>query len=164
MVLHAIVLGQNRDGRFLSPWTRTYVHPAMPALRWRWTKPEDTSWKPVQLLDQSRLDVSEWIDKAWEQGAIQPLLQDQEVKLPSDSVCRDTKYQIVREASEMARLIEERRSYLAEPMSRGACDLYSPCHYQPVCHVPEPVDLVQIGLYVNRKLRYSVPQTEVSAR
>jgi hypothetical protein len=166
MVLHAIVLGQNRNGRFLSPWTRTYVHPAMPALRWRWTKPEDTSWKPVQLLDQNRLDVSEWIDQAWSQGAIQPLLQDQQVELPAESVCRDTKYQMSREASDMAKLIEERTSYLAEPMSRGSCDIYVPCSFQPVCHSSEPVDLVQIGLYVNRKSSYSTSQsqTEVSAR
>jgi len=163
MVLHAIVLGQNRNGRFLSPWTRTYVHPAMSNLRWRWTKPEDTTWKPVQLLDQNRLDVSEWIDQAWAQGAIQPLLQDQQVELPPDSVCRDTKYQISREASDMMRLLEERRSYLAEPMSRGSCDLYSPCHFQPVCHTPEPVDLTQISLYVPRKAIYDKPHMEVPA-
>jgi len=163
MVLHAIVLGQNRNGRFLSPWTRTYVHPAMPALRWRWTKPDDTTWKPVQRLDQSRLDVSEWIDKAWEQGAIQPLLQDQQVDLPAESVCRDTRYQIIREASDMLKLVEERRPYLAEPMSRGACDLYSPCHFQSVCYSPEPIDLVQLGLYVNRKAIYSTSHTEVPA-
>jgi len=166
MVLHAIVLGQNRNGRFLSPWTRTYVHPAMPSLRWRWTKPEDTSWKPLQLVEQSRMDVSEWVDAAWSQGAIQPLMVDQQVELPTESVVRDTKYQIAREASEMAQLIEERRAYTMEPMSRGACDLYSPCHFQSVCHSPEPVDLVQIGLYVNRKSRYSTrqSQTEVLAR
>jgi hypothetical protein len=163
MVLHAIVLGQNRNGRFLSPWTRTYVHPAIPAFKWRWIKPEDTAWKPLQLLDQHRLDVSEWIDAAWSQGAIQPLLQDQQVELPSDSVCRDTRYQIIREASDMFRLIKEDRPYLTEPMSRGSCDTYSPCHYQPVCHTAEPPDLVQLSLYVPRKSLYSVSQTEVSA-
>src|SRR5580765_3357670 len=163
MVLHAIVLGQNRDGRFMSPWTRTYIHPAIPAFKWKWIKPGDTAWKPLQILDQHRLDVGEWIDAAWSQGAIQPLLQDQQVELPADSVCRDTRYQIIREASDMLRLIKEDRPYLAEPMSRGACDLYSPCHYQPVCHVAEPPDLVQLGLYVPRKAIYSTSQTEVSA-
>lgn len=163
LVLHAIVLGQNRNGRFLSPWTRAYVHPAMTNLKWKWMKPEDTNWKPVQLMDQHKLDVNEWIDRAWGQGAIQPLLQDQQVELPADSVIRDTKYQIVREAAEMARLVEERRSYLAEPMSRGSCDLYIPCAYQPVCHVAEPPDLVQLGLYIPRKAIYSNQQTEVIA-
>jgi hypothetical protein len=163
LVLHVIVLGQQRNGRFMSPWTRTYVHPAMPSLRWRWTKPEDTSWKPVQLLDQKRLDVTEWIDQAWSQQAIQPLLQDQQVEMPPESVCRDTKYQIAREASDMFRLVNERTSYLAEPMSRGSCDLYSPCHFQSVCHSAEPVDLVQLALYVPRKVSHSTITTEVRA-
>jgi len=164
LVLHAIVLGQNRNARFLSPWTRAYVHPSIPNVHWKWVKPEDTTWKPVQLLDQNKLDVDEWIDEAWKQGAIQPLLQDQQVELPPENVVRDTKYQLIREASDMMRLIEERRPYIAEPMSRGACDLYVPCVFQNVCHSPEPVDLTQLSLYVPRKATYSSPQTEVPVR
>jgi hypothetical protein len=161
MVLHAIVLGQNRNGRFMSPWTRTYVHPAIPNVHWNWLKPEDTKWKPIQLLDQDRLDVVEWIDQAWSQGAIQPLLQDQQVDLPAESVVRDTKYQIAREATEMLRLVGDRTSYLTEPMSRGACDLYVPCHFQSVCHAAEPVNLVQLSLYVPRKNSYSTTEVPV---
>jgi len=164
LVLHVIVLGQNRNGRFLSPWTRVYVHPAMTNLRWKWIKPEDTTWKPVQLLDQHRLDTSEWIDQAWTQGAIQPLLQDQQVELPPENVVRDTKYQLIREASDMQRLVVERRPYIAEPMSRGSCDLYVPCIFQNVCHSHDPVDLVQLSLYVPRKAIYSGSHTEVPVR
>jgi hypothetical protein len=169
MVLHAIILGQHRNGRFYSAWTRTYAHPAIPALRWQWNKPhntreKETTWKPIQLVDQNKLDVSEWIDQAWGQGAIQPLLQDQEVNVPCETVLRDTKYQIVREAEEMQRLLEEKRSYLAEPMSRGACDLYSPCHYQNVCYSTEPVNIEETLLYVRRKPIYSNQPMEVPAR
>jgi hypothetical protein len=161
LVLHVIVLGQHRNGRFLSPWTRAYVHPAMTNLRWRWVKPDDTTWKPIQLVDQNLLDPDEWVEQAWGQRAIQPLLQDQLVDLPAESVCRDTRYQLAREASEMARLVEERVSYRTEPMSRSACDLYSPCHFQPACHAVEAVDLTQIGLYVPRKSVYSNLTVEV---
>ena len=150
LVLHVVVLGQHRNGRFLSPWTRTYVHPAMPNLRWQWRKPDDTLWKPVQLVDQAKLDASEWVEAAWRQGALQPLLIDQQVDLPPDSVLNDTKYQLAREASDMAKLVTERTSYLSEPMSRGACDLYSPCHFQPVCHSPDPVQPDTSGLFLRR--------------
>jgi hypothetical protein len=161
LILHIIVIGQHKNARFQSPWTRTYVHPAIPTLKWRWTKPEDTAWKPVQLADQHRLDTSEWIDEAWKQGAIQPLLQNQQVDLPSDLVIRDTKYQITREASDMEKLTLERRSYLAEPMSRGACDLYVPCAYQTVCYSDQVVNISNLGLYVPRKLSHSTSHTEV---
>jgi hypothetical protein len=164
LILHAIILGQNRNARFLSPWTRAYVHPALPNLHCKWVKPAETTWKPIQLVDQHRLDVSEWIDQAWAQGAIQPLLQDQQVDLPSELVVRDTKYQIVREAADMSRLLEERTSYLTQPMSRGACDLYVPCLFQSVCHSPELVNISSLGLYITRKSSYTQQTTEVTAR
>src|SRR5262249_33428569 len=135
--------------------TRTYAHPAMPSLRWRWTKPEDTAWRPIQRVDQQRLSVEEWVDQAWTQGALQPLLQDQEVSLPVESVVRDTKYQIAREATEMAKLVESSTGYQSEPMSRAACDLYVPCVFQPVCHSPVQIDLSQNPLYLSRKTSYS---------
>jgi hypothetical protein len=164
LVLHVIVLGQNRNGRFLSPWTRAYGHPAMPNNRWQWVKPEDTNWKPLQFIDQTRLDITEWLDQAFNQGAIQPLIQDQLVDLPAESVIRDTRYQIAREASDMMKLLDARTSYLSEPMSRGSCDLYTPCHYQSVCHSAEPVDLIQLGLNLPRKSAIVPAQTEVPVR
>jgi len=158
LVLHVIILGQHRNGRHQSPWTRTYRHPAMPAIHWNFTKPEDTQWKPLYLADQNKVGMEDWIEMAWAQGAIQPLMQSMLVEQPTESVRRDTLSQIVMEASRMRELVGE--DWASQPMSRGACDLYVPCPMQSICYSPAPVNISNLALYSPRKVRQT-QSTEV---
>jgi hypothetical protein len=151
MVLHVIVIGQQRQvGHFASAWTRTWRHPAMPNLRWQFLKPEDsTTWKPLYLCDIPDISAEEWVEMAWGQGALQPLMQDFLVEEPSEETRMETLRQITLEAVDTKKAIEAHWHEL--PMSRGVCDLFVPCVYQPVCHSQELVDIESTGLYVRKK-------------
>jgi len=162
LILHVIILGQFRNSRHASPWTRAYRHPSMSSLRWQFVKPEDTSWKPLYLADQHQVDAEEWVEMGWSQGAIQPLIQSLLVEQPDESVRRDTLSQIVMEASRMRDLVNQ--DWSGQPMSRGQCDLFVPCPMQSICYSPAPVTISNLGLYSARKVRQTQSQQEVSAR
>ena len=152
MVLHVIVIGQQKQvGHFASAWTRTWRHPAMPNLRWQFIKPEDsTTWNALYLCDIPDISVEEWVEMAWGQGALQPLMQDFLVEEPAEETRMETLRQITLEADATRKVLDSHWHELT--MSRGACDLFVPCIWQPVCHSQELVEIDTTGLYVRKKM------------
>lgn len=156
MTLHVIEIGQQRKGRRASPWARAWQHPGLPNRKLRFLQKDGTpfhGWKPVYLADVG-MDVGEWVETMWTEGAAQALLHHVEVVVPPNSVCDDTVRQILWEAAAIRELVEERASggYLAQPMSRGACDAgHVACPFQEICYSVTPVDVLATGLYVPKK-------------
>ncbi len=150
MVLHALELGQYRNGRHLAAWSRAFYHPAMPSLRWRFIKPEDTTWKSVYFADQRAMAAEEWVEAAKTENALGKLSHEVLVNVPSEMVVEDTKMQMAKEAGAMRDALRGGMDYRGFVMSRGACDLYnSPCVYQPVCYSEEQVvQIDKLNLYV----------------
>jgi len=150
MVLHFIVIGQQKElGKFSSAWCRTWQFPNFKNRYWLWNKPEQSGWKAVYRIDTD-WTAEEWIDKAWEQKAIAPLLEDILVEEPPEHVRLDTLRQIAEEAVATKQTLAEDWRQL--PMSRGACDLFLPCAYQNVCFCKDFVDIESLGLYSRRKV------------
>jgi hypothetical protein len=159
MVLHVIELGQQRNGHHASAWARAYEHPGSSAFKWKFQKPEDTTWKPVYFIDQRRVNAEEWVEAA--KSALAGLTHEVPINVPNESVRRDTLNQIEGEAYQMQALTDAHASWHLQPMSRGACDLYVPCPYQEACYSPETyVDVEKLGLYVKREPSYSTTLKE----
>ena len=145
MTLHVIELGQHRAGKHIGAWSRTFYHPGLPNLKWRFNKPEDTSWKSVYFADQRVMCAEEWVTAAERDGALSKLSHELLVKVPNEAAVEDTIRQMKSEARAMQELLELRGTYRDEPMSRAACDLYVPCMYQPVCYSDGAVDMGRLN-------------------
>jgi len=86
------------------------------------------------------------------------------VKLPGPSVLADTARQIMQEGRAMQELVLEKGSttYLALPMSRGACDNLIPCPFQPLCYSSGNVQIEDLGLFQRRAECHSQPLPQTS--
>jgi hypothetical protein len=152
MVLHVIVVGQVRAGRRASLWARAWQHPSIPTLRIRFRRSEGQSfngWKPYRIADHHDVDADAWVEQMYKEGAAQELMRTVNVKLPGPDVLSDTARQVMTEARAMQELALERGSttYLALPMSRGACDGLVPCPFQSVCYSTNISNPKDLGLY-----------------
>jgi hypothetical protein len=165
MMLHAIEIGQIRNGRRASTWTRAWKHPMNPNLkRLRFRRMDETrpglgagfeGWEKVYLADLPPDAIEPWVDGMWREGAAQKALHAVNVDLPSDSILDDTLRQILREALDIRGALErvESEPYTSYAMSRGACDGFVPCPFQAVCYTKTPADVGSMGLYQIRKSR-----------
>lgn len=170
MMLHAIIIGQERDGRRQAAWNRAWRHPTEKLhLAWRFKRKDGkqfNNWKPVFLADHPSMTREGWVDRMFAEGAAQELMQHATVNVPSVSVCRDTRVQIETEALRIEDAIADRAvPWSAWPMSRGACDWPQPCPWQNACYVSsgKAVDPVETGLYARRPERITQPELELSA-
>lgn len=160
MTLHAIEIGRTRKGRRESPWARCWRHPGLPNLKMRFNRKDGSSfngWKPVYLAESPSLDVAEWVDTLWEEGAAQALLHSIDIRVPGESVCADTRRQILLESARISTLLTERASapWHSLPMSRASCDSLVPCPFQSACYSETLVDPAKIGLYSVKESSYS---------
>lgn len=160
MVLHVIEIGQTRGGRRACAWARGWRHPAMPNLRMRFRRTDGqdfTGWKPVYLADMAGGDeaVHTWVEQMWREGAAEPLMHHATIECPPDSTCENIVAQVLGEAGEMRRLRVERASspWHALPMSRPACDQFTPCPFQSVCYSDRVVEVGELGLYQRREAK-----------
>lgn len=163
LTLHVIVIGQMRKGHRASPWTRTYRHPGLPHLKYRFLarggrKLKD--WLPTHLseLPADTISSAEWLDLMERDGVLAPLIHHYPLRQLSAPIASDIRLQIMQEALRMRDAIVDRHSlsWSALPMSREQCDAgpgHSACPFQWCCHSPniEPVDPATVGLYQSRR-------------
>lgn len=149
MTLHVLELGQHRSGKHTGAWSRAFYHPGLASLRWRFIKPENTTWKPIYFADQRILCAEDWVAAAGLEGALGKLSHDVPVAVPQPAQVEDTLRQMGQEAASMKALAGD---WSAQPMSRPACDLYVPCVYQPVCYSSDVVEIEKLN-YVRAEVR-----------
>jgi len=157
MTIHVIEIGQTRNGRRASAWARGWKHPTMPNLKMHFAHKDGSAfkgWLPVYLADGG--DAEEWVEQMYGEGVAQALVRTVPVAMPGEKTRLDTVWQMLQEANRAGRLIAERgpRRWMAQPMSRVACDGMVPCSFQSVCH-GENVKVEEIGLYRIRKQEYA---------
>jgi len=152
MTLHVVEIGRMRNGRFRSPWTTAYVLSMLPHTDYHFLSPKGEElhgkWTPRQLSDESHPDYDEWADRVQHEGLATRLVRHHSVKCPEERLCAETTEMVKSEALAMQHAQHEWSRY---PMSRGACDVYSPCVYMPVCYSTELVEIDSMPLYVERK-------------
>ena len=151
MTLHVCEIGRMSKGRFRSPWTQAYFLPQMHNAAYHFLSPTGLdlkgAWETKYLTDDAYPDYDEWSDKLFKEGLAIKLLTHHNVKCPEERLCQEASEQVLREALEMREAMDEWRRW---PMTRGACDLLSPCAHQQVCYSDKPVQIDSHPLYVRR--------------
>ena len=163
MTLHVIVIGQRRGGRQHSPWCRAWQHPAIAGLR-RFQRPDGkgghrplagAEWRAVWLSDLPSVSAAEWLSQMDADGVTPMVLQDHLIAPLSETIRTETLRQICLEAEQMAALVAAPPSELGAmsvPMSRPACDGWTPCPFQAACYRDRPAEGIgDLGLYRPRR-------------
>jgi hypothetical protein len=168
LMLHAIDIGQQRQGRRHSPWARCYRHPIIagqcrfqrPDGKGGWRKLAGDKWRPLWYSDQTRPDADAWCDLMDADGVTQSLLHHISISQPSHEQSRRIREEIARLASEMAETLAEHsrpESPMQVPMSRAACDpVGGPCAWQQACFAEDysVAGIALSGLYVIRPVAH----------
>ena len=156
MMLHVLLIGQQRNERRHSSWARGFRHPSIPTLRMRFRKQDGTAldgWKPVFLSD-NKADPDDWLNQMAQEGECERLLKHVTVEVPSPDACEYTRRQIL---DELTTINGHSRPWYQTPMSRGACDFPFACPFQPVCYTEKLVDIERLGFYKQNHAREVVP-------
>lgn len=135
MILHVIEIGQQRNGRHGAAWSRAYKHPSLHNLKHHFRRRDGKSfqgWDSVYLADDSRHDADAWVNQAWEEGALEPLIHEIRFKPLSESARSETLVQIEQITEEIKEL--DGKGWKDLPMSRPACDGFPPCPFSFVCY------------------------------
>lgn len=132
ILVTAVTIGQSREKRRHSAWTKCYRHPRNRTFRFqRKTSEEDFSktWAPVWRED-SGIKTDDWLTQMRADGAIADLVHTVEVPVPKG-----------REAylGEMERIAEEIGGLPETPAMRiSGCHGFSPCPFLGVCPGDSP--------------------------
>jgi hypothetical protein len=132
ILVTAVTIGQSRDKRRHSAWTRCYRHPRNKTFRFqRKTSEEDFSktWSPVWRED-SGITTEAWLKQMRNDGAITDLVHTVEVPVPRGREIYMG--EMKRIAGEMERLPE------VPPMRLSGCHGFSPCPFLGVCPAGDP--------------------------
>lgn len=124
-----IVVGQNRDGKHHSPWSKGWLRTRFKTLRVRKRSGEgfDSDWIPIWREERDEISRDKWMDVMRDDGVFPDLMFDVEVPLP----CADI-------ANKIRRLIEKRLTTLhkmkeAPSPSISQCDWPVPCAFREAC-------------------------------
>ena len=158
--LHAIEIGQQRQGRRHSPWTRCYRHPmAAGGCRFQvkqkggWTKPRGEHWTHMWYSDQTKPDPEAWCDLMDSDHVTQSLLHHIAIAQPSKAQAGRIREEILQVAEEMRRGLEAAATPQAPmlvAMARAACDpVGGPCVFQMACFAEDysQEGIASSGLY-----------------
>jgi hypothetical protein len=163
MMLHAIEIGQQRNGRRHSAWARCYKHPVIAGMcrfqrpdgKGGWRKLSGDQWKPLWYADQTRPDPARWCDLMDADHVTPSLLHHISIAQPSAGQARRIRSDVQRVAEEMCRARTSAAGVgamagMEVPMARSACDpVGGPCPWQHGCFAEEYSQsvLAATGLY-----------------
>lgn len=136
MTLHAIVIGDVREGRRVSPWTRAWKCKTAPNIPYRFKKSKnsDAEWTPYYAADFPVVGkfYTQWVERMHKEGIVEEVIRHAIMKQLDDAACVKLRTEIVSEAERME--VDGWNGWEAMPMSRGACDGVVPCPLQQVCY------------------------------
>jgi hypothetical protein len=132
ILVTAVTIGNSRDKRRHSAWTKCYRHPRNKTFRFqRKTSEEDFSktWSPVWRED-SGITTEAWLKQMRDDGSITDLVHTVEVPVPRgrEAYLEEMK----RISGEMERLPE------VPPMRLSGCYGFSPCPFLNICPSSSP--------------------------
>lgn len=149
--LHIFQIGQKRDGRIHSEWTKAYAHDYIRG-KIKFTKKGgkelEGKWSPVMFSDQDTYSSSAWVDRLEEEGLTDKLITHLEIDVPKQQHIHEAIRQVKTEAEQMQTWLQQIENPRLVPMSRPACDGISPCPFRAVCYSPDvTMDIQGLGLY-----------------
>ncbi len=158
--LHVIEIGQLRDGRRHSPWTRAWQHEfvsgrlrfqkKVPGGKGGYTKLEG-AWEQIFLADSTKYNAESWVEFMEQDNIVDMLIHDVEIAVPRSEHIKSFIRDISIEVQQMRQWEESIENPFAVPMSRAACDNPYACQFQPCCFSPLiNIDVGSIGLYKPR--------------
>lgn len=128
MTMTVIVVGQSRDGKHHSPFSKGYLHPRSKTLRLRKRTGEfKENWQQIWREEQDQLSRDLWLDTMSEDQVMSDLKFEVEIDVPCPQVL-----------SKIRRLIEKRLTRLQEMTevpepSISVCDWPVPCQFRSAC-------------------------------
>lgn len=129
MTLTVIVVGQRRDGRHHSPWSRGYLHPKSRFLRIAsrvGNKSAFSGFIPCWREECDNISRDKWIDQMEEDGAMSQVLMDVDLPVPDPAFL-----------SKIRHLAEKKMQQIAAkdvpPPNISACDWPTPCMFRKCC-------------------------------
>lgn len=128
MSLSVVIVGQTREGRHHSPWSKGYAHKNWKLrLRKRTGETFDGNWQAIWREEHDELSRDRWLDQLKEDQCLPDLLFEVDLDLPCPEVL-----------SKVRRLIEKKLRTLQkmketpEP-SISQCDWPTPCPFKEAC-------------------------------
>jgi hypothetical protein len=132
MQIVVVVLGNHRDDKYHSHWTKAVRHPQNKKLRFRKKNDVGTgfkeSWKPVWREEHDEITTGEWLQGMIEDDVIRDVCFSIKVPVPK----KEYREQIIDLARR--RMMEIETQEMLPPMQLSTCDwpvvcpLRSPCH------------------------------------
>ena len=136
MTLRVLVIGQSRDGKRHSHWTKAQRHPVNKQLRFArkhgkadgFAASWDTIWR-----EQAGISAQVWLEQMARDGVLRELAFDRKVA-PADKLQRERVLDDIKRISDELRA-QPNHTY---PMTRSACDdpIRGACPFQSCCFAP----------------------------
>ena len=161
MTQTVIVVGQSREGKHHSPWSKGWMQERFKTLRLRKQSGESfgKGWNQVWREERDELSRDHWIEAMQEDGVFSDVMFEVEVPLPCPEI-----------VAKIRKLIEKRLRRLAEMTevpepNISVCDWPVPCQFRDCCwQFTEPserngfIPVTRIPVVAEFQLR-SFPQT-----
>lgn len=138
MTLRILVIGQSREGRRHSFWTKGQRHPINKQLRFarKHGKADglSASWETV-WREEAGISAQVWLEQMSRDCVLKELAFERQVKVPSKDQRDRVMADILRIAEEMDSVRFEKAAKCLPPMTRSACDdpIKGQCPFQCVC-------------------------------
>lgn len=127
-----IVLGQNRNGKRHSPWTKGLRHPRNKQLRFRKkndvSEPFKDTWLPVWREDFDDISTHDWLEAMLQDGVLQDVCFNVDIPVP-EKTARQQILDLAKRKLERLAACEE----LPDPQFAN-CNWPKPCIFRTPCH------------------------------
>lgn len=129
MSLTVVLVGQRREGKHHSPWSKGWLHPRSHNLRIRKRSGEgfDGRWIPCWREEQDELSRDLWIDTMRSDGVLGDVLFDVDLEQP----CPELASKIRHLAANKLQAIRE--ATVTPPPNISVCDWPTPCQFRECC-------------------------------
>ena len=135
--LHVVLIGQRRDGRHYSPWSKAWLHPRTRCLRIKKRTGEFDGSKWIECWRETA-DISRdhWLDQMKEDHVMHDVFFEKDISVPDPAI-----------VSKIRHLSEKKLKQLAEATAipdpnPSVCDWPTKCQFTNVCWQfrPEPTE------------------------
>jgi len=129
MTLTVVVIGQRRDGKHHSAWSKGFLHPVNRILRIKKRDNETfgKNWTPCWREEQAWISRDKWIDTMREDRALHESVFDVELEIPTPDMMAKVK-RLAESKLRDIRLAKE----LPDP-NISVCDWPTPCEFRDCC-------------------------------
>jgi hypothetical protein len=127
-----IILGQSRDGKRHSHWTKGVLHPVSRKLRFRKKGDSSTgfkeSWRQIWREDYDTISTKEWLQVMYDDGVLQDLCFNVDIPIPEKAARQKIVDLAARKLERLYNLKELPEQQLSTCDWPVSCIFRNPCH------------------------------------